>query len=338
MKFSPKKLLPWKEARDTLRADNFADKNVQIFFSTVLGAVLLLILVFLTTAPLRFPEDRMVTIEEGMILSQISSKLKNANVIRSELVFEALVKLRAGEGGVLHGEYFFDESVGVFSVSRKVTKGEFGLEPIRITILEGSTIFDIARSFENEFPDFDAVEFLKLARDKEGYLFPDTYLFLPNVKPKQVIAEMEDNLDARLLEIADEIIASEHSLSEIIVMASILEKEGVNLSDKRIIAGILWDRLEIGMALQVDATFLYINGKNTYELTFDDLEIDSPYNTYKYKGLPVGPISNPGLDSLLAAATPEKSPYLFYLSDRSGNFYYAKDFEGHKRNKSLYVD
>jgi len=338
MKFSYKNLLPWEEAESALRAGNFTDKNVRIFFFTVLSAVVLFVLVFLTTAPSRFPEDRMVTIEEGMILSQASARLKDAHVIRSEIIFEALVTLRAGEGKVLHGEYFFDEPVGVFSVSRKVTKGEFGLEPTRITIPEGSTIFDTARLFEKEFPDFDTVEFLELAKNKEGYLFPDTYLFLPNVKPKQVIVEMENTLDVRLLEIADEILASEHSLSDIIVMASILEKEGVYLSDKRIIAGILWDRIEIGMALQVDATFLYINGKNTYELTFDDLEIDSPYNTYKYTGLPVGPISNPGLYSLLAAATPEKSPYLFYLSDREGNFYYSEDFEGHKRNKSLYVD
>jgi len=338
MNFFPKNLLPLKEAERALRAGNYADKNLRKSFMVLSSFIAVLVSLFLISPPFNFPEGRMVVIDEGLGLSQASNKLKEARVIRSELVFEALVKLRAGEGKVLHGEYFFNESANVFSVSRRVTKGEFGLDPTRITIPEGSTIFDIARLFEKSFPDFDTVEFLQLARDKEGYLFPDTYLFLPNVKPEQVIDEMENNLDVRLLEIADDVLASGIPLADVVVMASILEKEGVDLSDKRIISGILWDRIEIGMLLQVDATFLYINGKNTYELTFDDLEIDSPYNTYKYKGLPIGPISNPGLDSLLAAVTPEKSPYLFYLSDRSGNFYYSIDFEGHKRNKSLYVD
>ena len=92
------------------------------------------------------------------------------------------------------------------------------------------------------------------------------------------------------------------------------------------------------MPLQVDAVFPYINGKNTYTLTLDDLKIDSPYNTYKYKGLPVGPIANPGIEAIKAAVTPEESPYLYYLSDRNGNMYYAENFEEHKKNKRLYLN
>ncbi len=92
------------------------------------------------------------------------------------------------------------------------------------------------------------------------------------------------------------------------------------------------------MPLQVDAVFPYINGKNTYTLTLKDLKIDSPYNTYKYKGLPVGPISNPGLDSIVAAMNPEGSENLYYLSDRAGNMYYAEDFDAHRKNKRLYLN
>src|SRR3989338_1471741 len=97
------------------------------------------------------------------------------------------------------------------------------------------------------------------------------------------------------------------------------------------------ERIERGMLLQVDAVFPYIIGKNTFEVTLDDLKTDSPYNTYKYKGLPKGPISNPGMDAILAAVYPEKTDYLFYLSDLDGNMHYAADFEGHKVNKFRYL-
>ena len=121
-------------------------------------------------------------------------------------------------------------------------------------------------------------------------------------------------------------------------MASILEKEARKREDREIISGILWKRIEIGMALQVDAPFVYYNGKGTYNLTTKDLKTDSPYNTYTRKGLPVGPIGNPGIDSILAAIYPKSSPYLFYLSDRDGNIYYSANFEKHKKNKILYIN
>ena len=92
------------------------------------------------------------------------------------------------------------------------------------------------------------------------------------------------------------------------------------------------------MPLQVDSTFMYINGKITYELTLDDLKIDSPYNTYKYNGLPPGPIGNPGLDAIYAAMNPINTKYLYFLSSKSGNMYYAKTFEEHIRNKELYLN
>jgi UPF0755 protein len=131
---------------------------------------------------------------------------------------------------------------------------------------------------------------------------------------------------------------STHSLKDSIIMASILENEARTTESRKIIAGILWKRLYLGMPLQVDSTFSYINGKNTYDLTLDDLKINSPYNTYLYKGLPPGPISNPGLDAINDAIYPTKTPYLYFLSSKSGDMYYAKTFEEHKRNKELYLN
>jgi UPF0755 protein len=121
-------------------------------------------------------------------------------------------------------------------------------------------------------------------------------------------------------------------------MASLVEEETRTPADRRLVAGILWKRIKLGMPLQVDAVFPYINGKNTYEVTARDLKIDSPYNTYLYPGLPIAPIANPGLDSIKAAIEPAESPYLYYLSDRAGAMHYAKTFEEHKRNRELYLN
>ena len=120
-------------------------------------------------------------------------------------------------------------------------------------------------------------------------------------------------------------------------MASIIEREAITPEARRIVSGILWKRIKMGMPLQVDATFAYVNGKNTYELTAEDLHIDSKYNTYEYKGLPPGPICNPGLDSIIATIEPTATPYLYYLSEKNGTMHYAKTFEEHKMNKVKYM-
>ena len=120
-------------------------------------------------------------------------------------------------------------------------------------------------------------------------------------------------------------------------MASILEKEAYLTEDKKIIADILWRRLKEEMPLQVDAALQYITDRNTFELTKDDLKIDSPYNTYRYKGLPPTPISNPGLDSIKAAIFVEPNSYWYYLSDKNGKLYYSETFKEHKLKKAEYL-
>ena len=121
-------------------------------------------------------------------------------------------------------------------------------------------------------------------------------------------------------------------------MASLIEEETRTQEERPTVAGILWKRLDIDMPLQVDATFSYINGKNTFELTLDDIADDtSPYNTYAHKGLPPGPISNPGLDSIVAALYPKENPYLYYLADLSGTTHYSRTFDEHKEKKFRYL-
>jgi UPF0755 protein len=125
--------------------------------------------------------------------------------------------------------------------------------------------------------------------------------------------------------------------SQVVIMASILEAEARKLEDRRVIAGILWKRIQMDMPLQVDAPFEYVSSKNTFTLTTADLRLDSPYNTYTRKGLPPTPIGNPGLEAIQAAVTPIESPYLYYLSDKNGVFHYAETHDGHVKNKAKYL-
>lgn len=288
--------------------------------------------------PAGFPVGRVVRVEEGMTLVQVSNLLQKENVIRSRILFEFSVVLIAGDKNIIAGDYYFSNPLSVFGVAKRLSSGEYGLTPKKILIPEGATIADMAKLYSARFPKITEEEFLDAATGKEGYLFPDTYLFLPNVQADQVVKEMEKNFKTKIASIQDVIDGSERSLSDIVIMASIIEKEARKYKTKEIISGILWRRIDIGMPLQVDAAFLYINGKSTYDLTLTDLATDSPYNTYKYKGLPVGPISNPGLDSIKAAAQPKETSYLYYLSDRSGVMHYSDDFEQHKANKRLYLN
>lgn len=286
---------------------------------------------FFWNAPGEFENDTLVEIESGETLSEVSEKLKESNIIRSEFWFKIGVYFSDKTHGVKAGDYFFDEPQKVFTVSNRLAKGEYGLKPARVTIPEGLNVFQIADIFEERFDLFDKKDFIEMA--PEGYLFPDTYFFLPNTRAEDVIERMKMNFEEKIKSVAGKINDSGKSLEEIIKVASIVEEEAITFEDRRKVSGIIWKRLSINMPLQVDATFIYVNGKNTYELTLEDLEIDSPYNSYRNTGLPPTPISNPGMESILAAIDPEETEYLYFLSDLAGNMYYAKDFEGHQVNR-----
>ena len=320
---------------------NWIKEDIRRVAVVMIGGIMIIMGIFVSSiisAPGSFPVGRIVTIPEGASLSEISTLFEEKELVASALAFELVVRASDNDTGVLAGDYFFEEPLYVFDVSQKVLMGEFGIEPIKITIPEGSTIVEIAALFAEKFPKFDASSFLELTDGQEGYLFPDTYHFLQNVEEEQVIQEMQENFITRVRSIEDMIEASPRSFEDIITMASIIEKEAWKEHDRNLISGVLWNRIDIGMPLQVDAAFLYINGKSTYDLTLEDLDLDDPYNTYKYAGLPPGPICNPSLSSIRAAANPEESSYFFYLADRAGTTYYALDFEGHKRNRALYLD
>ena len=288
-------------------------------------------------APSAFQGPQLVVIKRGTTLAEVAEELKTENVIRSAFLFTALSVLFKGDDGVVAGSYFFPDGQNIFTVASRFTSGDYRLESVKVTIPEGTTRKEIGVILSGRLGVFDAEEFMRITEGKEGFLFPDTYFFLPGEDPMVVAHAMETNFCEQIKAIEIEIQKFGKPLHDVVTMASLLEEEARKLPTRRMIAGILWKRIEIGMRLQVDAVFSYILGKNTFQLSLDDLSIDSPYNTYRYAGLPLGPITNPGLASLTAAVTPTKSSYLYYLSDTSGRMHYSRTHDEHVRKKELYL-
>jgi UPF0755 protein len=318
----------WKEQRRTAVLAHLLLGLTIAFTLTYIG---------LFKAPSDFSEEALFSLEKGQTLSKVASLLEENDLIRSRFWFETIVVTLGGEENVQAGDYVFTKPQGAFRIARRLIKGEFNLSPRKITVQEGLNIFEIADLLESKLLSFDKKKFLSLAEKKEGYLFPDTYFFAPNVRADTVIETMENNFSQKIKEVEDKLEESEKTIEEVVTMASILETEARTKDSRRIISGILWKRLEEEMPLQVDVVFKYINGKNTYQLTREDLKTDSPYNTYLYKGLPPTPIANPGLDSILAALEPAETDYWYFMSDMRGNFYYSVTFEEHVMNKRLYL-
>ena len=195
----------------------------------------------------------------------------------------------------------------------------------------------ISNLLSDKLHNFSAEEFLKHAPIEEGYFFPDTYFFALDATTDEVIIAFHKNFEEKIKSVKGEILASGHSQKEIVTMASILEEEARTTQDWQTISSILWKRIKIGMPLQVDSTLSYVVGRISSELTTKDLKMKSPYNTYTNKGLPPTPIANPGLKTIVAAATPTSTPYLYYLSDQNGDIHYAATFAEHVQNRHTYL-
>ncbi|MBI2047907.1 MAG: endolytic transglycosylase MltG [Parcubacteria group bacterium] len=333
----PPDIIPWLQKKDEATARILKiHPYIRWALFLLIAFVVIVYLVFLSP-PSSFPNDAHFIIEKGQTLSQVSKQLKDQGLIKSPTVFEIIVISLEGEGGARHGEYLFKKPESVLTVGRRITSADFGIIPISIVVPEGTTVVGIANIFEKQLTGFNKDVFVRIAKKDEGYLFPDTYKFFPNDGELQVYRAMRENFNEKMKAVMPNLEASGKTLKDIIIMASLLEREARTMETRRTISGILWKRLLIGMPLQVDAVFEYIIGKNTYTLTTEDLQIDSPYNTYKYKGLPVGPIANPGMNAIFAALNPTKSPYLYYLSDKEGNVYYSRTFDEHVAKKARYL-
>jgi len=306
-------------------------KIFKIVFSA--AAILLLIFLFVISAPSEFPINKIITVEKGVTLKEVAIKFEKEKLVRYATLFDCLMRYSGYEKDIKAGKYIFGKKLSLIGLMQRLIKGDYGIPTIKITVPEGSTIKDINRIFgEAGFENFEIKD-----KELEGYLFPDTYFFLADNTPEDAITKMTENLKSKTIDLEADIANSKRNFHQILTMASLLEKEAAKTEDREIISGILWKRLDKKMLLQVDATLDYVLDKNTFELTTDDLKNKSPYNTYKWLGLPPTPICNPGLNAIKAALYPEQSQYWYYLSDKKGNLYYSKTYEEHKLNKAKYL-
>ncbi len=286
-------------------------------------------------------EQIIFEIKKGEDFLSISRNLEKAGLIRHRLFFQTYILTTWGYKNLQAGAYLLSSSMNIVQMAEMIIKGESA--KIKITVPEGLTLEEIELlGLDLQISGFNLREavvsdlkqkydFLKDAPDKaflEGFLFPDTYYFELGIGREGMIETFLSNFDKKLTpELRQEIENQDKTIFEIITMASILEKEVITLTDKEIVAGILWKRLRNNMPLQVDATVAYVVGAN--KLSKDDMKIDSPYNTYKYQGLPVGPICNPGIESIRAAVYPKNTSYWYYLSAPSGQSIFSSTLDQH---------
>ncbi len=282
-------------------------------------------------------------IKKGENLFSISENLKNEKIIKNKLFFQLLNLVKFNWKDLQAGEYELSPSMNINKIEKMIVRGKTISK--RIVVPEGFTIKQIQEQFENinleneMVGDYKKYEFLKDVpnqHDLQGFLFPDTYYFDPNVQSKDIALRMLDNFDQKLdSDLKKEIKNQGKNIFDIIIIGSLIEKEVKTWKDKQIVSGILWKRLEIDMGLQVDATITFLTGKKA--VSNGDTKIDSPYNTYLYPGLPIAPICNPGLESIKAALSPIKTDYLYYLSTPEGETIFSETLEKHNEAKAKHL-
>lgn len=302
----------------------------RLFFAC--SALVFVAVYFFIAPPFPYPAGALISVPPGATAREAGEALYNAGAVHSVEAFIAVTKL-FGDSGVRAGAYLLDSPENVFELSYRLTHGVSKLQETKVTVPEGLSSREIGLTLAKTLPGFNTLQFQELGKPLEGYLFPDTYFFLPGDTPETVIKKMHDTYAQKIAPLQDAIAASGHTEEEIITMASILEEEATDTDSRKIVSGILWKRIKARIPLQVDAVFGYILEKSGYAPSSADLKIDSPYNTYLHQGLPPGPISNPGLDAITAALEPTATPYLYYLTGSDGVMYYAKTFEEHIANQ-----
>jgi UPF0755 protein len=294
--------------------------------------------------------EQFVEIPSGSGTSAIARRLADAGVIRDEISFKLALWLSGNARRLQAGEYRFDHAMSARQVADKIARGDVYVRPI--TFPEGLTAKQMAAVYESK--DFgEAQEFLDatknaalvsavdpVAKDLEGYLFPDTYKLPRTSTADQLVGRMVGSfMKALTPDVIEQAEARGMNVRQLVTLASIVEKETGNPAERPLVAAVYANRLKIGMGLQCDPTVIYgleRAGRYHGNLTRDDLQFDSPYNTYRYAGLPPGPIASPGRASLEAAASPADVPYLYFVSKNDGSHAFATTLDEHNRNVQEY--
>ena len=266
-------------------------------------------------------------IPQGQSAQTIAKRLEDQNLIKNHLAFKLLVSKKDYGNKLQAGDFKLSPSMDLETILESLTHGSLDFW---ITFPEGLRVEEYAKKLSKEI-DIDINEFILLAKPHEGRLFPDTYLIPQTASSKDIVTLLTSTFDKK----------SPTQKTSDIILASLIEREAKHNKDRFLVSSVLHNRIELSMPLQIDATIQYAIGSPPLwwkkDLTFQDLKIDSPYNTYLNLGLPPQPIANPGLASLEAVLRPPKTDYLYYVSDSSGYNHYATDLEGHQQNIQTYL-
>ncbi|MCF7816054.1 MAG: endolytic transglycosylase MltG [Candidatus Pacebacteria bacterium] len=311
-------------------------KYILYFFTAFAFSFVFVILLFnfINEAPRNFPVATDITIEDGMTLNEITKLLGEVNVIRSPLYFYFLVSHSFKNAYIQAGTYSFPIPLTSKDVADKITSGRNTKPLLKVTFPEGFKAKNLHSFLPETYSNIPTESFSQY----EGYLFPDTYFISKDMPFQELVKLMQVTFIEKIEPLIPQIESSKFTLDEVVILASIIEREAKDLESKKMVSGILQNRLAKNMPLQVDASLDFILDKTSEELTLDDLSVDSPYNSYINRGLPPTPIANPGLESLMAVLEPINSDNIYYLTGNDGMFYYAKTFEEHKKNKKRYLE
>lgn len=293
-------------------------------------------------------ETKVFEVQPGMTLKQVAVALSRQGLIRSASAFQAIAYIQSKQKQVMVGEFSLSPSMLPAEIMLRITSGKTVLYPV--TIPEGYRITEVAallhsqgladpEIFIRETRDENLIRSLGIPTDNlEGYLFPETYHFSKSTPETKIVKKMVDTFKeqiskSQLLKRAKESPLSWH---EIITLASLIEKETGLDSERKIISSVFHNRLRKNMRLQTDPTVIYAIEKFDGNIRKRDLKIDSPYNTYRYKGLPPGPIANPGIKSIVAAISPVQSDHLYFVSRKDGSHHFSSTLIEHNRAVQKY--
>ena len=298
--------------------------------------------------PLKINNEEIVEVAEGDSFYGILDKLSEEGKIKNKFLVKLYLKICGIKPEVLEGTYKLNKSMTLNEFVNLLT--DSNKDKVYITIPEGYTIDDIAEKLEennicNRKEFIDSVKKYELPKyisnnpnkryNLEGFLFPDTYSFNKNENADFIIKTMLNRFEKVWQEIVEDLNISipEEEIEKKVNVASIIEKEAVVDSERSFISSVIYNRIAIGMPLQIDATVIYSYGYHIEKMYEKYLEIDSPYNTYMYYGLPIGPISNPGRASLMAALKPKETDYLYYLLESENTHYFTDNYDDFLRRK-----
>jgi len=319
---------------------------VSTFFAFVLG-----LLLFTFYSPNYYEENETIIIDipKGASLTQIIDSLYLRKVIPNKTNMKIAAFVYGADRKIKAGRYFIPNGLNYLRLIELLTNGS-PLEQVSVTIPEGIWQPELSKLL-NENLGIDSTKIMELSKSKsfinslnldvnnlEGYLLPDTYYFYPNATAEDILRKLKNEMDKIFdRKVENRILELKMTRHQILTLASIIEAESNLFSEYKTISGVYHNRLRLGMALQADPTVQYlIRNRKSKKVYLKDLEIESKFNTYKYVGLPPGPINNPGKDAIYAALYPEKNDFIYFVADGTGGHRYSKSYNEHSENVLRY--